>query len=128
MVAGTTGALAVGQLGLLSGCAGGARAAPEATTQVPLTQLVPGQRLKIDHHGEPVELLRVGDRVLALSLICTHQYCRMFWHRATNAYRCPCHGGQFSPNGQPLSGPVSQPMWTLPTRITGDVVIVGGVG
>ncbi len=85
-------------------------------------------RLKIDHHGEPVELQRAGDVVVARSLICTHEYCRMFWHPASDGYRCPCHGAQFAADGSPRSGPVVRYMWTLPTRVEGDTVFVGGLG
>ncbi len=114
-------------LGAVPACAGGGRAAPEAVSRVPLARLPDGGRLKIDHHGEPVELTRAGARIVARSLICTHQYCRLFWHPGSNAYRCPCHGGQFSPDGRPLAGPVSIPMWTLPVRVQGDTIVIGGI-
>ncbi len=126
LVAGAAGTLAFGQLGLLAGC-GGARAAPEAVSRLPLLSLPIGQRTKIDHHGEPVELLRTASEIVAKSLVCTHEYCRMFWHRASNGYRCPCHGAQFAPDGTPRSGPIKLPMWALPVRIEGDEVVVGGV-
>jgi cytochrome b6-f complex iron-sulfur subunit len=96
-------------------------------SRVPLSSLEPGGRIRIDHHGEPVELSRDGDALVARSLICTHQYCRMFWHRDSNGYRCPCHGAQFGPDGRPQTGPISVPMWTLPARIEGDEIVVGGV-
>jgi len=124
IVAGAAGSVAIG--GCLAGCSGGARAAPEAVSRVPLADLPDGGRLKIDHHGEPVDLVRNGDAIVARSLICTHQYCRMFWHGASNGYRCPCHGAQFGPDGRPQSGPIDEPMWTLPVRIDGSEVVVGG--
>lgn len=123
LVTGAAGGLA---LGAQLGC-GGARAAPEAQTRLPLAQLQPGRRLRIDHHGEPVELLLEGERVTARSLVCTHQYCKMFWHPASDGYRCPCHGAEFGPDGRPRSGPISVPMWTLPVRVEGAEVVVGGV-
>jgi Rieske Fe-S protein len=113
-------------LGSLSGCGGGARAAPEAISRVPLADLADGARLRIDHHGEPIELLREGEQLIARSLICTHQYCRMFWHQASNGYRCPCHGAQFGPDGRPQTGPISVPMYSLPVRVEGSEIIIGG--
>jgi cytochrome b6-f complex iron-sulfur subunit len=110
----------------LSGCTGGARAAPEAITRVPLKELVASRHLRIDHHGEPVDLVRDGDRIVARSLVCTHQYCRMFWHAASDGYRCPCHGAEFGPDGRPKSGPISEPMWMLPVRVDGEEIVVGG--
>lgn len=124
LMAGAAGvALGVGA----SGCAG-SRAAPKAITRVPLDSVPLGDHLRIDHHGEPVELWRTDAGVEALSLVCTHQYCQMFWHPASDGYRCPCHGATFSAGGQPLSGPVSKPMWRLPARIQGDEIVVGGAG
>lgn len=123
LVAGAAGGLALG--GGTSGCAGG-RADPEAITRVALERVPVGQHVRIDHHGEPVDLLRSDDGVEARSLICTHEYCRMFWHGDGGSYRCPCHGATFDAGGRPATGPVTRPMWTLPARIEDDVVIVGG--
>ena len=123
LVAGAAGSVAVG---CLSGCSGGARAAPEAITRVPVGDLVAGRHLRIDHHGEPVDLVYEGDTVVARSLVCTHQYCRMFWHAASEGYRCPCHGAQFGPDGRPQTGPINEPMWKLPVRVEGTEIVVGG--
>lgn len=125
LVAGTAGTLAFGQLGLLTAC-GGARAAASAISRLPLAAVPLGERVKFDHHGESVELLRSETEVVARSLVCTHEFCALFWHGASNAYRCRCHGAQFTPDGQPRSGPISAPMWTLPARVEGDEVVVGG--
>lgn len=123
LVAGAAGGLALSSGSV--GCAGG-RAAPDAVTHVPLSDVPAGEHVRIDHHGEPVDLLRDGDRVQARSLVCTHEYCQMFWHADGDAYRCPCHGATFSPGGRPRTGPVSAPMWTLPARIEGDRIVIGG--
>ena len=127
LVAGAAGTAAVGSLGIFTAACGGARAAPDAVTRVALTLLPVGARVKIDHHGEPVELQRDANGVVARSLICTHEYCRMFWHPASNGYRCPCHGAEFGPDGTPRSGPIGQAMWTLLVRVEADEVVIGGV-
>lgn len=124
-VVGTAAGIALGGVG--TGCSG-SRAPAEAVTVIELARLPEGEHLRIDHHGEPVDLLRQGDRVVARSLVCTHQYCRMFWHPATGQYRCPCHGATFDPAGRPASGPVTTAMWTLPARIEGGTVRIGGGG
>lgn len=124
LVTGAAGGLALG--GAQLACSG-ARAAPEAETRLPLSRLPAGRRVRVDHHGEPVELLREGERITARSLVCTHEYCKMFWHRASNGYRCPCHGAQFAPDGTPRSGPVSVAMWTLAVRIDAGDVVIGGL-
>lgn len=124
LVTAAAGGVALG--GTQMACAGG-RAEPSAVTRLPLSRLADGRRVRIDHHGEPLELLREGERIVARSLVCTHQYCKMFWHQASNGYRCPCHGAQFAPDGTPRSGPISVPMWTLPVRVEGAEVVIGGV-
>lgn len=124
LMAGAAGGLALGAGA--AGCGRG-RAEPGDVTRVSLDRVPFNERVRIDHHGEPVELLRTADgQVQALSLVCTHQYCQMFWHDADAGYRCPCHGATFSADGRPRSGPVTQPMWTLPARIEGREVVVGG--
>lgn len=122
LVGGAAGGLVLG--GQLA-CAGG-RAAPEEVTRLPRSSLQPGRRLRIDHHGEPVELLLQDEQITARSLVCTHEYCKMFWHARSDGYRCPCHGAEFGADGRPRSGPVSVPMWTLPVRVEGDEVVIGG--
>ena len=126
LVAGAAGSVALVSLPLGACGAAGGRADPSEISRVPLASLTEGTRVRLDHHGEPVELTRDGEVIVARSLICTHQYCKMFWHSGTNGYRCPCHGAVFSPDGRAASGPISTPMWTLPVRVEGDELVVGG--
>ena len=37
---------------------------------------------------------------------------------------CPCHDGKFSKDGAPLSGPVTEPLRKLETRIENDTIQV----
>jgi Rieske Fe-S protein len=69
-----------------------------------------------------------GGAVSARLLICTHEFCDLFWHDVDNAYRCTCHDARFAPDGSPRSGPVSKPMFELPAHIEGDRVLVGPAG
>jgi Rieske Fe-S protein len=58
----------------------------------------------------PVELLREGDRILARSLLCTHQGCQVRWREEQNDYLCPCHAGRFDATGHPVAGPPREPL------------------
>lgn len=113
-------------LGATAACAGDGRAAPEATTRVPLERVPLGERVRIDHHGEPVVVHRSAAGVEARSLICTHQRCQLFWHPSSDAYRCPCHAATFDSDGRPGTGPVTEPMWRLPARVEDDTLVIGG--
>jgi menaquinol-cytochrome c reductase iron-sulfur subunit len=40
-----------------------------------------------------------------LSPVCPHLGCSVAWHANENKFVCPCHGGQFKPDGSRISGP-----------------------
>jgi nitrite reductase/ring-hydroxylating ferredoxin subunit len=46
---------------------------------------------------------RADDRVEAVSGVCTHQGCRLWFDQAAERLRCPCHVTSFSPAGQVLT-------------------------
>jgi Rieske Fe-S protein len=55
-------------------------------------------------HGPLVGFVRrVDGRPQAVSGICTHQGCRLWFDQADDRLRCPCHSTSFSPTGQVLS-------------------------
>lgn len=41
----------------------------------------------------------------ALSSICPHLGCRVHWEPHNNRFFCPCHNGEFDPEGRPTGGP-----------------------
>ena len=71
-----------------------------------------------------VYLVREGDRVRALSAVCTHLGCRVAWHDAERHFKCPCHGGRFTGVGHVAGGPPPRPLDELPTRLEGERVLV----
>jgi menaquinol-cytochrome c reductase iron-sulfur subunit len=44
-------------------------------------------------------------KLQVLSPICPHLGCSVGWHESQNKFICPCHGGQFGPDGSRISGP-----------------------
>jgi len=55
-------------------------------------------------HGSLIGFVRrVDGRPEAVSGICTHQGCRLWFDRADDRLRCPCHSTSFSPTGQVVS-------------------------
>jgi glycine/D-amino acid oxidase-like deaminating enzyme/nitrite reductase/ring-hydroxylating ferredoxin subunit len=46
----------------------------------------------------------------ARSAVCTHLGCHLHWNSTEQCWDCPCHGSQFSPEGDVLNGPAIAPL------------------
>lgn len=103
-----------------------APAAEPGVTRVALAALPLGQRVRVLHRGDAVELLRSPDGVHARSLVCTHQGCEVAWRDAVRAYVCRCHEGRYDANGKPIFGPPTRPLRTLAVERSGDFVVLRG--
>jgi cytochrome b6-f complex iron-sulfur subunit len=58
---------------------------------------------------------RVDGQPEAVSGVCTHQGCRLWFDRPNDRLRCPCHSTSFSPVGQVLTHQLSISPGPLPT-------------
>jgi nitrite reductase/ring-hydroxylating ferredoxin subunit len=61
-----------------------------------------------------VAVRRVDGRPEAVSGVCTHQRCRLWFDKPDDRLRCPCHSTSFSPIGQVLSHQLSISPGPLP--------------
>lgn len=60
------------------------------------------------------------------SSVCPHQYCKVTVVKQTNIV-CQCHGSEFDINdGAVTAGPSQQPLPSVPVKVTGTTVEVGG--
>jgi Rieske Fe-S protein len=65
-----------------------------------------------------------GEDVRVFANVCTHGGCRVTWDAAHGVFLCPCHSGQFGPDGSVLAGPPSRPLEQLPSRVVDGQVQV----
>jgi succinate dehydrogenase / fumarate reductase iron-sulfur subunit len=73
-----------------------------------------------------VFLDKEGDGYRAFSATCTHLGCRVAWVPENSHYKCPCHGGTFSRDGQVVAGPPPHGLTRLPVRLnstTGELEV-----
>jgi len=78
-----------------------------------------------DLRGRDLMLVRTGEReVKAISTVCTHLGCTVFWQKDRQEFFCPCHNGRFDKNGVVLEGPPPAPLDLYRVEIEGDNVFV----
>ncbi len=71
---------------------------------------VGGAREVHDLEGNEVLIRRTEDNLKAFSSRCPHLGCRVHWEyeQGSREFFCPCHGGVFDADGNPLAGPPAQ--------------------
>ncbi len=78
-----------------------------------------------DLKGKELMIIRTGENeVKALSTVCTHLGCKVYWQSDKNQFYCPCHAGVFSPQGEVLAGPPPKSLQTYPVEIIGENVFI----
>ncbi|HEX6570534.1 MAG TPA: FAD-dependent oxidoreductase, partial [Steroidobacteraceae bacterium] len=74
-------------------------------------RLAPGYGAIAKIDGEAVAAYRTPEGELRLlSAACTHVGCVVRWNGFERCWDCPCHGSQFSVDGEPLQGPAHRPL------------------
>jgi len=73
---------------------------------------------------EGVWLVRLEDRLVAMSIACPHLGCALNWHADVRKFKCPCHGSGFDIRGMNLEGPAPGPMIRFGLRVEDGVVYV----
>lgn len=71
-----------------------------------------------------VALLREGDRVYSMGLVCTHLGCTV--NVTADGLSCPCHGSRFDRQGRVLKGPADRPLARLEIEEHNGIIEVYG--
>ena len=100
------------------------RLSTEKPLEIPLGELAPGQAQYASLRGKQIIVLAGESGPVVLSAACTHLGCSVVWESADRVFRCPCHGALFDAEGGVVSGPVNEPLKTVPFTIDGETLIV----
>lgn len=72
-----------------------------------------------------VWIVRNDRGVYAMWARCTHLGCTPNWFPAESRFRCPCHGSNFSAEGDVIAGPAPKPLWrVMVTQTPGGELVV----
>ena len=111
---------------MLTGCASEKSEAVPRTLVLPLAEIPLGGRVRLENNGFPVEIVHTDEGIIARSLLCTHQGCRVRWFEDQQLYVCPCHEGKFDVHGEVVYGMPNAALRRLDVTIVEDQVIVPG--
>ena len=101
--------------------AGGGRVAVGASADLPVGK---GQVFSVNN--KPVIVIHTADGYHALSAVCTHLGCILFWNEQRAVIACPCHAAFFTTNGDVISGPAPAPLGTYRVQVEGDQIFMEG--
>ena len=84
-----------------------------------------GQLTAVAIHDKPAAVQNLNGKLTVYSLICTHLGCVV--EVAGDAFKCPCHGSQFSPTGAVTHGPAKLPLPTYRSQTQNGALLVGPI-
>jgi cytochrome b6-f complex iron-sulfur subunit len=81
----------------------------------------PGTQVVLPEHK--IVIRRVGDRVAAISTVCTHLGCTV--SPTETGFDCPCHGSQYDERGDVIGGPAPKSLswFEITVAPNGDLVV-----
>lgn len=103
------------------GSEAGNRVAVASTADLPVGA---GQVFSVNN--KPVIVIHTEEGFKALSAVCTHLGCIVFWNEQRSVIACPCHEAYFSVNGAVISGPPPAPLPAYRVQVEGDQIFVQG--
>jgi nitrite reductase/ring-hydroxylating ferredoxin subunit len=136
LILGTTGAMALGVVGLAGGFLSNALGRTRGRPWIRLGRVDDTDVLNVEtfqHHVLQVQHVHAWEhrRVpldiyikdqypqlpLALESTCSHLGCSVRWDAQATQFRCPCHGGTYDQQGNVIAGPPPRPLTRLEVKI-----------
>lgn len=78
-----------------------------------------------DLRGKDLMIVRTGENeVKAMSTVCTHLGCAVYWEKDREEFYCPCHAGRFDKDGNVIAGPPPSPLETYKVEIKDNNVFI----
>jgi cytochrome b6-f complex iron-sulfur subunit len=93
-----------------------------------MADLVEGQGKRVTAGSVGAFLFRRGNTVTAVSSICSHLPCELWWNSGSDVLDCPCHPASFTPEGKSTDPTYPLPaLNTVHVRVTdtGRVEVLG---
>lgn len=72
-----------------------------------------------------VWIVHSEEGIYALWARCTHLGCTPNWFQAESRFRCPCHGSNYTTQGDVIAGPAPKPLYRCGIRLlaSGEILI-----
>ena len=72
-----------------------------------------------------VWIVRTPTGFYAMWARCTHLGCTPNWWGDQNRFKCPCHGSNYTMDGDVIAGPAPMPLWRAKVELTptGDLIV-----
>ena len=109
-------------LGAIAGCQTGDGRVNSATPALErVVNAGPATRYSIDgvytgFSQDGFFVVRKGERLVALSAICTHKKCKLA-AESDHSFYCKCHGSTFDPAGKVTNGPAKRDLPYFPASV-----------
>jgi cytochrome b6-f complex iron-sulfur subunit len=100
---------------------GGAAGGP---TSIPLNEIPVGGSKTVRYQGKPFVVVHTAAGIFAVSAVCTHLGCIVYWDKDKKVLACPCHAAFFALNGSVISGPPPSPLPVAQVKIVGEQIIL----
>lgn len=96
----------------------------KGATVVSLNEIPVNGYKVVRHLGKPYIVVRLPDQIHALSAVCTHLGCIVYYDKEINQLACPCHAGFFDLNGNVISGPPPSPLPKATVQVKGGNIVI----